>query len=149
MRFDRFKAEILQVHDNTPVIGLEILNTNRKRISRIFEFSKNRIFFTDEQKSVPLSLEPPSTVHSTSSFKDGMRYKFDKVYDDKDKRRFQISVGNTPYSSYLKIDRRNRIICNIIHNRYWLLNERQWFITFLLSLAAIVISIIALTIKCK
>jgi hypothetical protein len=144
MRLDRFKAEILKV--SRPPLELPEFN---KPIDKVFEFSKHRIFFTQKQKEEHLILEPGSDRYATSDFKHGMKYTFDKVYDENDKLRFQITVGNHDYSSFIRLSYYDKIICNFIHNRYWLLNEKQWFVTFLLSLAAIIISIFALAIKCK
>lgn len=119
MRLDRFKADILSV--SRPPLTLQEFN---KPIDITFEFSKNRIFFTQAQRKMNLILEPRSDRYATSDFKHGMKYTFDKVYDENDKLRFQINVGNRNYSSFIKLSWHDRIICNMIHGRYII--TREW-----------------------
>ena len=128
MQFNRFKAEIISI--SRPPLQLPEFN---KPIDKTFVFSRNRIFFTQEQKEMHLRLEPPSDKHATSDFKHGMKYTFDKAYDNNDNLRFQISVGNNNYSSYLRIDWWNKFLCNVIHERYII--SRDWFYRTLVTAA--------------
>ena len=116
-----FKAEILNVQNEVSFAELN----NKKVTNRFFEFSRSKIFFNTPQKNEKLFLEPPSPVHSTSTFKDGIKYTFDKVYDDNDKKIFQITVGNHSYTSPIRISPYNRVKCNFIHKRYFIQKNKD------------------------
>ncbi len=132
MRFYRFKAKISKVK-HAPIIGVtNFFDPNRNDVSTLFEFSKNRIFFTDKQIAGKLTLET-SSQYATSTFENGMKYTFDKVYNEHDKKIFQITVGNQGFSSPLQINWYNKILCNCVHGRY-LINQ-EWFYKTLVTAA--------------
>ncbi len=41
----------------------------------------------------------------------------------------------------------NKFLLNIIHDRYWLFNEKKWFVTFAISIAGFILALIALLMK--
>lgn len=105
----------------------------------IFEFTQNEILFNFEQQKIygdKLSLNPFDT-----KFYDGINYQLNKHYK-RGQSIYEIKIDIV----YLRLQLNwwNKIKLNIIHNRYWLFNEKKWFITFLLSLAAFILSIISL-----
>jgi hypothetical protein len=140
MKLTRFKAAILNV--NRPPLELPDFN---EPIDNVFEFSKNRIHFNKSQRDKHLILEPSSTRHATSKFKDGIKYSFDKVYDNNDNLRFQITVGNNNYSSFIKLGWWDKIICNCIHGRYII--TREWLAkTFIATIIGFLFALIGSTI---
>jgi hypothetical protein len=120
MRINRFKGRILNVA-RPPLALLEF----NKPIDDVFVFSRSRIFFNDQQMQQHLILEPPSPIHSTTSFRNGIKYSFDKIYNDYDKKVFQITVGTHSYSSPIKLNWINKIKCNILHNRYFIQRNKD------------------------
>ncbi len=132
MRFDRFKARISKVKQSNVTGWSNFTDPNRKEIDTLFEFSKNRIFFTESQQNKGLTLET-SSKYATSNFENGMKYSFGKAYNDDDKKIFQITVGNHGFSSQLNINWWNKIICNCIHGRYII--NKEWFYRTLVTAA--------------
>ncbi|MEO5991797.1 MAG: hypothetical protein ABIP68_09195, partial [Ferruginibacter sp.] len=119
MRLNRFKAKISLVTKPRLINELDV------PINREFEFSRSKIFFTDDQSLQKLTLEPPSEKHSTESFRNGMKYKLDKVYNEYDIRIFQITVGNNNFTSPITLTWFNKIKCNLIHNRYFIQRKKD------------------------
>lgn len=67
-----------------------------------------------------------AVVHDTT-------YRFDKDYNYNDDKVFVIFIGEEKYN--LRIDFWNKIKANIIHHRYLLDKEKEWFIKTIIATA--------------
>lgn len=85
-----------------------------------FIFSRSRILFSEKQKQSKMYLTPMAT----GSLKHGMKYTFDKVYDENDNKRFQISIDKE-HNGFLTLNDYNKFICNLIHNRYFITRKKD------------------------
>jgi hypothetical protein len=54
--------------------------------------------------------------------------------------KFQIKFRDDFFVN-LRINSWNTFKLNMIHNRYWLFNEKKWFLTFLLAVLSIILSL--------
>lgn len=108
---------------------------------QIFEFTKSKIIFTKRQTKETYSL-----IFDICPFADKSKYTFDKVYDENDKKQFQITIdGREPCTAYLDILWWNKIKCNIIHRRYFIDREKEWFLkTLIAAFVGFLFSIIGL-----
>lgn len=101
-------------------------------------FTKNRIKFKD--KKLEQLFDSPYMVQP---IKAGAIYKFSKEYNREDKKKYMVDIeGSTKF--VLDIDFTNKVKANILHNRYWVMREIKWLVPVIISVAALVISIIAL-----
>lgn len=109
---------------------------------QIFDFTKSKIIFTKRQSKQTYFL----TFHETCPFGDRSTYVFDKVYDENDKEQYQITInGQSNCTSYLEINWWNKIKCNIIHRRYFIDREKEWFLkTLIAAFVGFMFSIIGL-----
>jgi hypothetical protein len=60
-------------------------------------------------------------------------YKFDKLPDKDENIKFSVIINGDIF--YLDIDVWNKFKANVIHGRYWLYREREWFAKTIISLA--------------
>lgn len=107
----------------------------------LFELTEEEILFSQEQLNKygdGLRLDPFDT-----RFHDEIKYTLHKHYK-RGKPIYQIKIGN--YELNLKMTLVNKFILNVIHNRYWLFNEKKWFVTFIISLSGLILAIIALAV---
>ncbi len=105
----------------------EIINANSEND---YTFSRSKIFVDEKQ------LEAKPALHPFGNYvlKNQDRYTFDKVFDDNDNLRFQIKFENE-YCAYLVINRKNKIICNIIHHRYFIDRNKEKLYEILIAAA--------------
>lgn len=94
----------------------------------IFEFTRSKILFTKRQTN-----KEYFQIFESCKIIDKTKYTFAKAYDDNDKKRFQIAYGEDDCKAFLKINWWNKIKCNIIHGRYFLHREREWFIKTIIA----------------
>ncbi len=110
-----------------------------------FEFTKDEILFSPEQINRygdGLRLDPFDT-----KFSDEIKYTLHKHYQ-RGKPRYEIKIEQ--YSLSVNLTWWNKFKLNVIHNRYWLFNEKKWFVTFTISLVGLILALLALILKtCK
>lgn len=124
----KFKATIHGMVGNpSPDVG-------GKKSFALFSFSKAKIWFGKNQKADMYSL---GIIHGVCNFSNGAEYTFDKGYNKDEKKVWFISSlnGNTDCKSVINLDTWNKIKCNIIHGRYFLYREREWFIKTIIAAA--------------
>ncbi len=99
------------------------------------KFSRYRIFLEDEQINRiwydPLLVQP--VTHKSE-------YTFDKKLNKEDKKQFTIILTQRLNLldngiHHLDINLWNKIKANIIHKRYWVDREKEWFIKTLIAAA--------------
>lgn len=109
-----------------------------------FELTKEEILFSAEQikkYGKGLRLDPFDT-----EFGDETKYELYKHYQ-RGKVQYEIKIKK--YTLVLVLSKWDKFKLNIIHDRYWLFNEKKWFVTFAISILALIVAIIALFIKTK
>ena len=110
--------------------------------NELFEFTKDEVLFSSAQikkYGEGLCLDPLDT-----KFKDEIKYTLHKRYQ-RGKPIYEIKIDQ--YYLTIVLSWMDKFKLNVIHNRYWLFNEKKWFATFSLSLAAFVLALVALLIK--
>lgn len=133
--FDSFTADIpavISVTENQPD------NSNYKR----FRFTKNRIWFTKKHVHKVYYLH----FYEGCPITNGIKYTLEKVYDENDKLRWEIKFTEDKHGCkcYIALSWHSAFICNIMHDRYWLFNEKRWLLTFLIGFVALIISLLNL-----
>lgn len=125
MIFKTFKATIIgswHIEDKVP-----------KPTHREVSFSKRRI---------PLNPSQVERIYLDPMFvqliADKAEYTFDKLINKEDKRKFSIIITQKLNAlddgiHYLDLSTWNKIKANIIHGRYWLYREREWFVKTLIA----------------
>jgi len=93
------------------------------------KFNKYRVLL-DEKQINRISLDAPYDKFMLS---DKMDYTFDKKVNKVDKKQFSVLLFDSYY--HLKISNIDKIKANIIHGRYWLYREREWFLKTLVAAA--------------
>lgn len=125
--FRTFQAKIhgtiAPVTGNEPPID-EIITFSRYRIILKKE-QINRIFYTPVQQQ-------PITHRS--------QYEFDKILNKNDKKMFAIILKERLNKldsgiKFLDISMWNKIKANIIHHRYWIDREKEWFLKSIITAA--------------
>jgi hypothetical protein len=88
-----------------------------------FRFTRTRILFTEYQIEHTYFLD----LFGVCAFVNEANYTFNKVFDNKDRKRWEITIaGGNHCKSYLKINLWNRMLCNIVHKRYWVQQEANY-----------------------
>lgn len=113
-----FKAEILQIF---PIEG--VFAEGKK--SKYFTFTRSRILFDKNKKASIYYINIPLSQGIANE----ARYTIDREYDREDKKRWVITInGLKNHKSYVKMNWINAQKCRLIHNRYWILNDKyDWF----------------------
>jgi hypothetical protein len=123
----KFKAEIEKCWHPK----LKDSETQAKFKTPPFTFTKYRIEFPEEFKNDTLHL----IFDEVCPFTDNAKYIFGKTVDDYDKKRFTITLENgNGCETYLNINWSNKIICNLIHKRYWWQKESNFLIKEIIKL---------------
>ena len=120
----KFKAQILGCWH--PSTRNEI--TNEPIGKHILTFKKYKIIFPKEFITQTLHLE----FFGACPFQNNAKYTLDKALDTNDKIKFQITINNE-CKAFININWYNRIKCNIIHKRYLIDREREWFLKTLIA----------------
>ena len=125
--FKTFKARIhgafpISIGDETP-------------INPVVTFSKYKILLKDEQIN-RIFLDP--FFAQVLSHK--AEYDFDKLLNKEDKKKFSIilkqKLNNLDKGiQHLDISIWNKFKANVIHNRYWIDKEKEWFIKTIIATA--------------
>jgi hypothetical protein len=123
--FKTFKAKIY---------GATWISTgNEIPVQQVLKFSKRKILLTDDQIKRgyfdPLLVQ--DIAHKTE-------YIFDKTLNKEDEKKFAIILKQKLNAldngiHFLDINWFNKIKANIIHNRYWIDKEKEWFVKTLLA----------------
>ena len=114
---------------------VSISREGQSPVDTTITFTRHRIKLTDEQIG-RFYLDPmvvQEVVHNAE-------YDFDKLLNKEDKKQFSIilrqKLNNLDKGvHHLDISRWNKIKANIIHHRYWLYREREWFVKTLIAAA--------------
>lgn len=107
----------------------------------VFEFTKDEILFSPEQINRygdGLRLDPFDT-----KFFDEIKYTLHKHYR-RGRPKYEIKIGEYPL--IINLTWWDKFKLNVIHDRYWLFNERKWFVTFIISVVGLILAIVALAV---
>ena len=108
--------------------GVFPMTTELPMPDSLITFTKNRILLSEPQIG-HLYFDPFQVQQVT----DRMEYSFDKLNNSADEKMFsiilKIKLNNLDTGIYhLDISRWNKIKANIIHHRYWIDREKEWFL---------------------
>ncbi len=123
--FKKFKA---QIH------GSFVISTNGQQpIDKTIEFTKTRIILKEEQLQ-RIFLDP----FAQNALVYHGEYKLDKLLNKMDEKQFSIVLTNRMNNldtgiHHLDINWWNKIKANIIHHRYWIDREKEWFAKTIIS----------------
>lgn len=121
----RFKAKIKNLMGNPSP------DVTGKKSFGIFQFSKKRIWFTKHHKS---EIYSASLYFGVNDFSNGAEYTFDKGLTKEEKKDWLItSLNGKECKASLQLNLWNKIKCNIIHGRYFIYREREWFLKTLIA----------------
>lgn len=120
-----FKAKIISCTDLSTL-------SRPAEVGIPFHFTKRNILFSKRHTQKRYYLSIPLAC----PFQHETQYTFDKVHDKEDKRRFIIYLNSDKNcGSYLQLTIWNKIKCNIIHHRYFIDREKEWFWKTLIAAA--------------
>lgn len=113
--------------------SVSIREGEQQSVDRVVTFTKYRIR-VDEAKINRLYFDPLLV----QPIADGMEYEFDKRLNREDKKMFSIILKHRLNQldnglHHLDIDLWNKIRANIIHRRYWVDREKEWFVKTLIA----------------
>lgn len=121
--FKTFKAKI---HGT-----VAITTGNNPPVDTTVKFSKTRIILNEEQTLalVVNSVEQDKLIYYPT-------YEFDKRPNKEDKKMFSVTLinGGIRRTMFLDIDWKNKIKANVIHHRYWVDRQRDWFVKAFIGL---------------
>jgi hypothetical protein len=129
----KFKAKIKYLIEDK--IEIQIQDMAAHKIDKEFLFSKSKIYFPKHKANKHYVIM--GCLEQVGRLSDGKKYMFDKIYDeDTEKTIFKISLeGSNGCGSELQIDLWNKLKCNIIHKRYWIDREKEWFLKTMIATA--------------
>lgn len=101
----------------------------QKPVDITVTFNKYRVLLEDNQIG-RITLDPPWDKFIVA---DKMEYRFDKKPNKEDKKMFSVYLFDNLY--HLQISFWGKIRANIIHHRYWVDREKDWFLKTLIAAA--------------
>ena len=138
----RFKAKIISIGE-----GHLSLSERDNVMDREFYFSRTKIIFPSHKRNRHYFIT--GCANNAGALSHGIKYVFDKTYnEDTEKTSFSIKLeSHQGCGSDLQIDTWNRIKCNWIHKRYWIINNKEelYKIVFAAVVGAIISALAAIS----
>lgn len=111
------------------IIGMPVKSEVGKPMfaSLVLTFSKNRIMVKENQEGrFQLKFNKGNLTYGT-------QYIFSKEYNEHDKKVYTITIDSDRY--FIHLSYWNKFKANIVHNRYWISREKEWFVKTIIATA--------------